>query len=34
VIFTGHGIMAYSALLFMVVGALPPALLLRRRLTR
>lgn len=34
VIFSGHGIMAYSALLFMVVGALPPALLLRRRLSR
>jgi hypothetical protein len=34
VIFTGHGVMAYSALLFMVVGAVPPALLLRRRLTR
>lgn len=34
VIFTGHGIMAYSALLFMVVGAVPPALMLRRRLTR
>jgi hypothetical protein len=34
VIFTGHGLMAYSALLFMVVGALPPALLLRRRLSR
>ena len=30
VIFSGYGIMAYSALLFMVVGALPPALLLRR----
>lgn len=34
VIFSGHGVMAYSALLFMVVGALPPALVLRRRLTR
>jgi hypothetical protein len=34
VIFTGPGVMAYSALLFMVVGALPPALLLRRRLSR
>ncbi|WP_019970926.1 DUF6113 family protein [Mycobacterium sp. 141] len=34
VVFGGDGVMAYSALLFMVLGALPPALLLRRSLSR
>jgi hypothetical protein len=34
VIFTGPGLMAFSALIFLVVGALPPVLILRRRLSR
>jgi hypothetical protein len=32
VIFSGRGIRAFGALLFIVLGALPPAWLLRRRL--
>jgi hypothetical protein len=31
VIFGGPGIMGFSVLLFMILGALPPAMMLRRR---
>nr|WP_280834194.1 hypothetical protein [Mycolicibacterium frederiksbergense] len=34
VIFAGPGVMAYGSLIFIVAGALPPALLLRRHLRR
>ena len=30
IVFTGPGVMAYSALIFLALGALPPALMLRR----
>lgn len=30
VVFGGRGVMAYSSLLFLLLGALPPALVLRR----